>query len=50
MDMQCFKIIFDFTTAGNWDFVAAVERLLAFHYSVCFIFFSFGIRDSIVEL
>ena len=26
--------IFDFSTAGNWDYVAAVERLPALHYSV----------------
>ena len=25
---------FDFTTAGDWDCVAAVERLPALHYSV----------------
>ena len=37
------KYIFDFTTAGDWDCVAAVERLLALHYSVDFIFLSFGI-------
>ena len=29
-----FKNIFDFTTAGVWDCVAAVERLPALHYSV----------------
>ena len=29
-----FKDIFDFTTAGDWDFVAAVERLPALRYSV----------------
>ena len=45
-----FKNIFDFTTAGNWDCVAAVERLSALHYSVDFIFLSFGIMDFIVEL
>ena len=28
-----FKNIFDFTTAGDWDCVAAVERLPALHYS-----------------
>ena len=33
-----FKIIFDFTTAGDWDCVAAVERLPALYYSVDFIF------------
>ena len=32
-----FKNIFDFTTAGDWDCVAAVERLPALHYSVDFI-------------
>ena len=45
-----FKNIFDFTTAGDWDCVAAVERLPALHYSVDFIFLSFGIMGSIVEL
>ena len=44
-----FKNIFDFTTAGDWDCVAVVERLLALHYSVDLIFFSFGIIDFIVE-
>ena len=32
-----FKNIFDFTTAGDWDRVAVVERLHALHYSVDFI-------------
>ena len=45
-----FKNIFDFTTAGDWDCVAAVERLPAFHYGVDFIFLSFGIMGFIVEL
>ena len=45
-----FKNIFDFTTAGDWDCVAAVERLPALHYSVEFIFLSFGIMVFIVEL
>ena len=45
-----FKNIFDFTTAGDWDRVAAVERLPALHYSVDFIFLSFGIMGFIVEL
>ena len=45
-----FKNIFDFTTAGDWDCVAAVERLPALHYSVHFIFLSFGIIGFIVEL
>ena len=41
---------FDFTTAGDWDCVVAVERLPALHYSVDFILFSFGIMGFIVEL
>ena len=45
-----FKIIFDFTTAGDWDCVAAVERLPALHYSVNFIFLSFEIMGCIWEL
>ena len=45
-----FKNIFDLTTAGDWDCVAAVERLPALHYSVDFIFLSFGIIGFIVEL
>ena len=45
-----FKNIFDFTTTGDWDCVAAVERLPALHYSVDFIFLSFGIMGFIVEL
>ena len=45
-----FKNIFDFTTAGDWDCVAAVERLPALHYSVDLIFFSFGNMGIIVEL
>ena len=45
-----FKKIFDFTTAGDWDCVAAVERLPVLHYSVDFIFLSFGIMGFIVEL
>ena len=38
------------TTAGDWDFVAVVERLHALHYSIDFIFLSFGIICFIVEL
>ena len=45
-----FKNTFDFTTAGDWDYVAVVERLPALHYSVDFIFLSFGIMCFIVEL
>ena len=45
-----FKNIFDFTTAGDWDCVAAVERLPALHYSVDFIFLSFEIMGLIKEL
>ena len=41
---------FKFTIAGDWDCVAAVERLPALHYSVDFIFMSFGIMGFIVEL
>ena len=37
-----FTNTFDFTTAGDWDCVAAVERLPALHYRVNFIFLSFG--------
>ena len=33
-----FKKRFDFTTAGDWDYVAVVQRLPALHYSVDFIF------------
>ena len=29
-----FKNTFDFTTAGDWDFVAVVERLPALHYII----------------
>ena len=32
--MSASAILFDFTTAGDWDCVAAVERLPALHYSV----------------
>ena len=49
-DDTLFKNIFDFTAAGDWDCVAAVERLPALHYSVDFIFLSFGIMGFIVEL
>ena len=45
-----FKNTFDFTTADDWDYVAVVERLLVLHYSVDFIFLSFGIMGFIVEL
>ena len=45
-----FKNKFDFTTASDWDYVAVVGRLLALHYSVDFIFLSFGIMGFIVEL
>ena len=45
-----FKNIFDFTTTGYWDCVAAVERLPTHQYSVDFIFLSFGIMGFIVEL
>ena len=45
-----FKNIFDITAGGDWDCVAAVERLPALHYSVDFIFLSFGIMGFIWEL
>ena len=45
-----FKNIFDFSTADDWDCLAAVERQPALHYSVDFIFLFFGIMDFIVEL
>ena len=45
-----FKNTFDFTTAGDWDYLAVVKRLPALHYSVDFIFLSFGIMGFIVEL
>ena len=45
-----FKNTFDFTTAGDWDYVAVVERFPALHYSVDFIFLSFGIMGFIVAL
>ena len=41
--------VFYFTIAGVWDCVAAVERLPALHYSVDFIFLSFGFMGFIVE-
>ena len=44
-----FKNIFDFTTAGDWDCVAAVG-FPVLHYSVDFVFLSFGIMGIIVEL
>ena len=44
------KNIFDFTTAGDWDCVAAVERLPSLYHSLDFIFLSFGIMSFIVEL
>ena len=37
-------------TSGDWDCVAAIERLPALHYSVYFIFLSFGIMGFVVEL
>ena len=45
-----FENIFDFTTADDWDCMAAIERLPALHHSVDFIFLSFGIMGFIVEL
>ena len=48
--VNLFKNTFDFTTAGDWDYVAVVERLSALNYGVDFIFLSFGIMCFIVEL
>ena len=45
-----FKYTFDFTKTGDWDYVAVVERLPVLHYSVDFIFLSFGIMGFIVEI
>ena len=45
-----FKNTFDFTTAGDWDYVAVVERLPTLHFSVDFIFLSFEIVGFILEL
>ena len=42
--------ILDFTTAGDWDCVAAVVRLPALYHSRDFIFLSLGIMGFIVEL
>ena len=42
--------MFDFTTASDRGCVEAIERLPVLHVSVDFIFLSFGIMDSIVEL
>ena len=44
------RLLFDFTTAGDRYFVAAVERLPALHYRVYFIFLATGIMGSIVDL
>ena len=43
-----FKNIFDFTTAGDLECVAGVERPPALHYSVDFIFLSFWIMFIIL--
>ena len=43
-----FKNTFGLTTAGDWNYVAVVERLPVLHYSVDFIFMSFGIMGFIV--
>ena len=42
-----FKNIFDFTTADDWDCVAAVERYPALHYSVDLFYFSWGLWVSL---
>ena len=48
--IQYFDDTDDFTTAGDWDRLAAVEHLPVLHYSVYFIFLSYGIMGFIVEL
>ena len=48
--LSLFHMGFDFTTAGDWDCVGAVERLPALYYSVDFIFSSFGIMGFNLEL
>ena len=45
-----FNNTFDFTTAGDWDYVAVVERLPALHYSVDFIFCPLGSWVSLWNL
>ena len=45
-----FTNIFDFTTAGDLDCEAAVERLPTLHYSEDFIFLSFGMMSFNVDL
>ena len=45
--MKTFKILWKKSLC---DCVAAVERLPALHYSIDFIFFSFGIKGFILEL
>ena len=45
-----FKNIFDSTIADDRGCVAAVELLPALHYSVDFIFLTFGIMGFILEL
>ena len=42
-------IVFDFTTAGDWDCVAAVERLPVLHYSVDFISCPLGLWVSLLN-
>ena len=52
--VQLYRHTYDFlgneNSAGDWDCLAVVERLPAFHCSVDFIFLSFGIMGLIVEL
>ena len=42
--------VFNCTTAGDRDCVAAVKRLHALHYSVDLMILSFGINVSIFEI
>ena len=45
-----FKNIFDFTTAGEWDCVAAVERLPGLHYCVYYTIIDFNEVDIRIYL
>ena len=45
-----FKNTFYFTTAGDWDYVAVVDRLPALHYSVDFFSCPFGSWVSLWNL
>ena len=50
--LQIFGVCFasDITTAGDCDYVLEIGHIPVLHFSVDFIFLSFGIMDSILEL